>query len=795
MPGCETLVFEGFTEEKFRRFAAGAKARGIPVDSESGDSGPGDFRMTWQFDAPRQTLSIRCTDRPSQASCREVNGAIRKLVAESAGEEKAGKAEGTATEETARKSARGRREREKILIPEVLGRVTIRLRSAIRGRERWEVRSIYQRPRMAQQVQAALSALPGVIQAEANSVTGRVLVVFDPDQFQGTVETELQRILDRLAHGAAETEEVRPWVMDNPIVQLLKHAQPPKGLLARSATWSAATALLSFFPVWGLSALMSVTKAGSTGKSSKGRLWLLGLVTAATNAAEWYVRHRQRQLWKEFASHAEHEIRTKAFAHVECLDMAFFDRQNTGQLLAVLSADVTVVGQFLENGPSNAIQAAVSVAVSVLTMIFISPSLGLLAAAPAAAVLLSARYFQKRIAPLYAQFGQDSAEMHRLLGNALFGIATIKSFTAEHREAERIENASERRRASYGRAIAASSANASFMHGTVYTTASAMTVATGAVYVAQGSLSNKSFLTMAQLIPKFYASMSQIDDIYDNYLNAGVSAQRLLNLFEAQSTILDGNNRLPAGQIRGNVRFRNVSFGYGPEMEVLKDINLDIRPGNTVGIVGATGAGKTTLVKLLLRFYDVDSGEVTIDGVDIRSFPVEELRRAVGFVSQDVYLFDGTVYDNIAYGRPGASRDEVIAAARAADAHEFIERLPHGYDSMVGERGQRLSTGQRQRISIARAVIKNAPILVLDEATASVDNETEAAIHRSIERVAVGRSMVVIAHRLSTVRNSACIYVLDEGRVQEKGTHDELLALGGLYASLWNVQTGKRTPS
>jgi ATP-binding cassette subfamily B protein len=268
----------------------------------------------------------------------------------------------------------------------------------------------------------------------------------------------------------------------------------------------------------------------------------------------------------------------------------------------------------------------------------------------------------------------------------------------------------------------------------------------------------------------------------------------VLNLLDVQPTIPDGGHHALQQEVRGEISFRDVKFHYVPEIEVLRDISLDIGPGEVVGIVGATGAGKTTIAKLLLRFYEVNGGVLAVDRTDVRELPLQALRRSIAFVSQDIYLFDGTVRENIAYGRPDATLDEVILAARAAEAHDFIMHLPKGYDSQVGERGQLLSMGQRQRISIARAVIKNAPILILDEATASVDNETEAAILRSIDTVAVGRSMIVIAHRLSTVRNSARIYVIDEGLVVEKGTHDELLALGGLYASLWNVQTGHRTP-
>jgi ATP-binding cassette subfamily B protein len=242
------------------------------------------------------------------------------------------------------------------------------------------------------------------------------------------------------------------------------------------------------------------------------------------------------------------------------------------------------------------------------------------------------------------------------------------------------------------------------------------------------------------------------------------------------------------------VVFDRVSFAYQPGFPIICELSLDIPAGSTTAIVGATGAGKTTLIKLLLRFHDVTAGTLRLDGHDVRELRLSDLRKAVGLVSQDVYLFHGTVRENIAYGRTDASTDEIVAAARIGEAHEFILKLPDGYETVVGERGQKLSGGQRQRISIARAVLDDPPILVLDEATSSVDNETEAAIQRSLERITRDRTTVVIAHRLSTIRHADYIYVLDGGRLAERGHHDDLLELDGLYAGLWKVQTGEAIP-
>lgn len=690
--------------------------------------------------------------------------------------------------------------------------VEIGLCSSIPGRQRWEAKVIFRRPNLARRVEMALASIEGVRQIEANAFTGRILVLYNPTVFEDGVEAVVQRVLDELLIPADSPAEPgrppsppRPNVLDdgpnpqddNAIFRILNVAPPQPGQFGQAALWTAASVLVSFLPTWGLSTLMSVRRsisAATTGteEAQEPSLGVLGLLTAASNWAEWYIKHRQRQLWKDVASDVEHELRTLTFGHVESLDMAFFDRQSVTQIQTVLTSDISAIGTFLERGPSNAIQAFTTAGLSLVSIVLISPTIGLVVAIPAAGVILLSRYFQRQIGPLYMEFAADTAEMNKRVANSLGGIGTVKSFAAERDEADRLWEISDKRRLSYSRAVGASSRNASFVHGTVYSTVAALAVTLGAMKVVSGSMSTKSFQTFVQLVPKFFGAVSQIDDIYDSYVTASMSAQRVLALLDERPQITDGDGCLEIEDMQGDIAFTDVAFGYREGQEILSGITLKIGKGETIGIVGGTGAGKTTIAKLLLRFYDVNAGTVTIDNTDIRDVPVHDLRQAVSFVSQDVYLFDGTVYENIAFAQPGASLEEVMEAAKAAEAHEFIVKLRHGYQSQVGERGQLLSLGQRQRISIARAMLKAAPIIVLDEATASVDNETEAAIHRSIDKVAKGRSMIVIAHRLSTVRNSTRIYVIEDGRIVESGTHDELLENGGLYASLWNVQTGVR---
>jgi ATP-binding cassette subfamily B protein len=279
---------------------------------------------------------------------------------------------------------------------------------------------------------------------------------------------------------------------------------------------------------------------------------------------------------------------------------------------------------------------------------------------------------------------------------------------------------------------------------------------------------------------------------FDLYQRAMASIVRVMNLLDTPIAIHPGDIALPLSDIKGEVSLKDITFAYNQRQPVIKNLSLHIPAGKTIAIVGATGSGKSTLVKLLLRLYEVQSGKITLDGQDIKDIVLWDLRRGIGLVSQDVFLFHGTVRDNISYGSPDASLSQVIAAAKIAEAEQFIQELPQGYDTIVGERGQKLSGGQKQRIAIARAILKDPPILILDEATSAVDNETEAAIARSLEKITQNRTTIAIAHRLSTIRHSDCIYVMEYGQIIEQGTHEDLLSLDGVYANLWRVQTGFR---
>ena len=399
-------------------------------------------------------------------------------------------------------------------------------------------------------------------------------------------------------------------------------------------------------------------------------------------------------------------------------------------------------------------------------------------------------FFQKRLAPRYAVVREKVSLLSARLSNNLSGITTIKSFTTEAEEIERLRKESEGYRQSNREAIALSAAFVPLIRFVILAGFGAILLFGGQQVIA-GSLAVGTYSVLVFLTQRLLWPLTHLGHTLDLYQRAMASTTRVMNLLDVPITIRSGDRALSLSDIRGDIAFHNVTFAYSERQPILKNLDLIIPAGKTMGIVGVTGSGKSTLVKLLLRFYEVGGGKITLDEMDLRQIVLGDLRRAIGLVSQDVFLFHGTVQENIAYGNSQASLDKIIQAAKVAEAHGFIEQLPQGYDTIIGERGQRLSGGQRQRLAIARAILKDPPILILDEATSAVDNETEAAIARSLEKITQNRTTIAIAHRLSTIRHANCIYVMEWGKIIEQGTHEKLLEKNGVYANLWRVQTGE----
>ena len=516
-------------------------------------------------------------------------------------------------------------------------------------------------------------------------------------------------------------------------------------------------------------------------------LWLAA-VTAVIWILESVFQYLYEVRWRNLAQTVQHELRLDAYAHVQGLEQAYFEDRSTGGLLSVLNDDVNQLERFLDIGANEILQVLTTVVVISGAFFIVAPDIAWFAMAPIPVIVWGALRFQRLLEPRYAAVRQQVGNLNASLSNNLSGIATIKAFTAEQRETQRIGADSEIYRERNRAAIRLSSLFVPLIRMAILAGFTFILVL-GGLRVLDGTLAVGVYSVGVFIVQRLLWPLTRLGQTFDLYQRAMASTRRILDLLSVQPAIVDGPRRLP--RVRGDIRFVGARFSYATGDEVLHGLDLEIPAGQTTAIVGATGAGKSTIVKLLLRLYDPTEGAVYLDGIDLRELALEDLRGAFGLVSQDVFLFHGTVRENIAYGRPDATDEQIVRAARLAEAHDFIAALPQGYDTVVGARGQKLSGGQRQRVCIARAVVADPPVLVLDEATSAVDNETEAAIQRSMAHISEGRTTVVIAHRLSTVRNADRIHVLEAGRVVEAGTHDELVALGGLYAALWRVQTGE----
>ncbi|MBD1831482.1 ABC transporter ATP-binding protein [Cyanobacteria bacterium FACHB-472] len=494
-------------------------------------------------------------------------------------------------------------------------------------------------------------------------------------------------------------------------------------------------------------------------------------------------------LWRNLAQNIQHDLRLDAYSHIQELELAYFEERSTGGLMSILSDDINQLERFLDAGANDLIQVATTVVIIGSAFFILAPSVAWMAMLPIPFILWGSIAFQHRLAPRYADVRKKVSLLNSRLSNNLSGITTIKSFVTEKYETNRIAEESEGYRQSNRKAIALSSAFVPLIRIIILIGFTA-TLLIGGMDAANGRLSVGTYSVLVFLTQRLLWPLTRLGETLDQYQRAMASTNRVMNLLDTPIAIHSGHISLPVASVRGEVELQNVTFAYNGRNPVIKNLSLHIPAGKTIAIVGSTGSGKSTLVKLLLRLYEIKSGTITLDGIELRDLNFRDLRSCIGLVSQDVFLFHGTVAENIAYGSPDATEAEVIEAAKIAEAHDFIMQLPESYDTIVGERGQKLSGGQRQRIAIARAVLKNPPILILDEATSAVDNETEAAIQRSLERITANRTTIAIAHRLSTVRNADCIYVMEHGKLVEQGRHEQLLAKPGIYASLWKVQTG-----
>ncbi|MGM0398989.1 MAG: ABC transporter ATP-binding protein [Halobacteriota archaeon] len=531
--------------------------------------------------------------------------------------------------------------------------------------------------------------------------------------------------------------------------------------------------------------------------TQEAQLWFTVAAIAASFFGGAVFHYARNWGWNAFAQNVQHGVRTDTYDEMQRLNMGFFADKQTGEMMSILSNDVNRLERFLNEGMNGAFRLSVMVVAIAVLLFAINWQLALVALVPVPLIWAFTYLFVERIQPKYAAVRAAVGSLNSRLENNLGGISVIKASNTEAYESGRVDDASMeyydtnwdaiRTRITFFPALRVL-AGIGFV----------ITFAVGGVWVFSGTapgpftgtLQTGAFVTFILLTQRFIWPMAQFGQIVNMYQRARASSARIFGLMDEPSRIESADDAPPLSISDGAVDYDHVSFEYEDE-PILRDVSFEVDGGDTVALVGPTGAGKSTALKLLLRMYDVDAGAIRIDGQDLRAVSLPSLREHIGYVSQDTFLFYGTVRENIAYGREDADQAAVVRAAKAAEAHSFVSTLPEGYDTMVGERGVKLSGGQRQRIAIARAVLADPEILILDEATSDVDTETEMLIQRSLDRLTTDRTTFAIAHRLSTVRDADQIVVLEDGRIVERGTHDELIEADGLYANLWGVQAGE----
>lgn len=491
--------------------------------------------------------------------------------------------------------------------------------------------------------------------------------------------------------------------------------------------------------------------------------------------------------WQNLAQLVQHDLRMDAYQHLQKLDMHYFERKNSGHLVSILNDDINQLERFLNNGANSILQVASAIVFIGSVFFAIAPDIAFVAILPIPLILWGTSRYKRLAEPLYASVREKAALIAGRLTANIGGITTIKAFAAEDYEAELVQSLSQDYVQANREAIKVSSAFTPIIRMAVLAGFISAMILGGFKAldgtIAVGSYGILVFMTQRLLWP--FTTLAQTVDLYQR---AMASCDRVLDLITTPIAKVAGELHIDPHQVRGQIEFHGLSFAYPGRAPLFRDLNLTIPAGKTVALVGPTGSGKSSLAKLIMRFYEPSAGAITLDGTDIATIDIHDLRRSFGLVSQDIYLFSDTIKANIAYAAKDVSEDEIKRAAKLAAADVFISELAETYETLVGERGMRLSGGQRQRIGLARAVLRNPHVLILDEATSAVDNETERLIQESMDQLRIGRTVFVIAHRLSTIKNADIIYVMDDGRIVEEGAHEALLQRGGLYAKLWRSQ-------
>ncbi|MCC2625569.1 MAG: transporter [Burkholderiales bacterium] len=513
---------------------------------------------------------------------------------------------------------------------------------------------------------------------------------------------------------------------------------------------------------------------------------LLGLFTGVTWVLESLFQYLYSIKWCYLAQNLQHDMRLDAYNHIQNLELEYFENKAIGNMMAIVNDDINQLERFVNDGVNQIIQIVGSTLIISIIFFLLSTQVALLSLISMPLIIIGVFFFRTKLAPRYLRVRNSAGDLNSKLNNNLSGIGTIKIFNTEAYELNKIEGYSADYSQANKHAIVMSAAVTpvirmavmlGFLSALIY----------GGILTLNGQIQVASYSILIFLSQRLLWPLTYLAQVTDMYQRSMASINRVMGLLNSQINIKDGNKIFVPRS--GEVEFKQVNFAYQDRDPLFTDLSFNINPGETVAFVGSTGSGKSTIVKLLLRLYQSNNGNILVDGQNIDELTMHSLREQIGVVSQETFLIDGTIAENIRYGTFGATEAQIKAAAKLVEADEFIVRLPDGYNTIIGERGQKLSGGQRQRIALARAIIRDPLILVLDEATSALDNHTEDLIQKSMLQVASGRTTIIIAHRLSTIVSAHRIYVLEHGKIVEVGSHSELLNQGGKYAALWSLQS------
>ncbi len=519
------------------------------------------------------------------------------------------------------------------------------------------------------------------------------------------------------------------------------------------------------------------------------QLLFLAIISCLIWTAESFSEYLYGYLWRNLAQISQHNLRIKAYEHLQKLELSFFENDNSGRLLSVINDDINQLERFLDHGANQLIQLFTTVILVGTSMAILAPNISFLAFIPIPIVIWGSLKFQSSLTPRYKNVREKAGKLSSRLSNSINGIATIKSFATEDLELENLKIDSNIYQKSNIEAIKYSAAFIPLIRFAILFAFISILIF-GGLQAWEGNLSIGTYSFLVFITQRLLWPLTTLGHILDDFQRSMASTNRVLDLIDTPIIVNDGRNKISPDTNNGEIIFENVYFKYYKSIPLIENLNLCIKSKSTIGIVGSTGSGKSTLIKLILRFYPLTAGKILLNKMPIESYLLSDLRKYISLVSQEIYLFQGSIMDNISYGSNIKDLKKIIEAAKLAEADEFINLLPDKYKTLVGERGQKLSGGQKQKIAIARAILKNSPILILDEATASVDNETEVSIKRSISKIAKGKTTIIIAHRLSTVRDADEIIVLNNGRIIEKGNHKQLLNNKKYYYQQWLIQSG-----